>query len=423
MSLGARKRVARVWVFALATAAVLLSWSGAERAGAAPVRSEQAVRGQQSLNVLLTKPDGTFEWNLPRAIPPPYIPPDNPMTMAKVELGRHLFYDARLSVTGQMSCATCHQQARAFTEPRERSVGATGEMHTRNAMSLVNLAYNGPLTWANPTLMRLEQQALIPLMGEHPVEMGMGGKEAQIAEILRGDATYRRLFAAAFPGERDSYNVDAVTKALASFVRSLVSLNSPYDRYYYRFEAGAISEAAKRGENLFFHERLMCLHCHAGFTFSGPISHSGRPVPRQEFHNTGLYNVGGTGDYPASDTGLIQHTNEARDMGRFRAPSLRNIALTAPYMHDGSIATLEEVLDHYAAGGRTIASGPNAGAGNKSPKRSWMMRGFTLTVEEKADLIEFLKTLTDEEFVTNPRYGNPWPAGSAARAAKVESRN
>ena len=110
-------------------------------------------------------------------------------------------------------------------------------------------------------------------------------------------------------------------------------------------------------------------------------------------------------------------------MGRFRAPSLRNIALTAPYMHDGSIATLEEVLDHYAAGGRTIASGPNAGAGNKSPKRSWMMRGFTLTVEEKADLIEFLKTLTDEEFVTNPRYGNPWPAGSAARAAKVESRN
>lgn len=425
MSFEPRNRVARTAVCGLATAAVLLSWSGAERAGAAavPADRKQVVRGQQSLSVLVAKPDGTFEWNLPRAIPPPYIPADNPMTLAKVELGRHLFYDARLSVNGQMSCATCHQQVRAFTEPRERSVGATGQEHTRNAMSLVNLAYNGPLTWANPSLTRLEAQALIPLMGEHPVEMGMSGKEAQIAAMLRGDATYRKLFAAAFPGEAEPYNVDAVTKALASFVRSLVSLNAPYDRYYYGLEAGAISEAAKRGENLFFHERLMCLHCHAGFSFSGPISHSGRPVPRLEFHNTGLYNVGGSGDYPANDTGLIQHTNEPRDMGRFRAPSLRNIALTAPYMHDGSIATLEEVLDHYAAGGRTIAAGPNAGAGNRSPKRSWMMRGFTLTAEEKADLIEFLKTLTDEEFVTNPRYGNPWPAQSEARAGRVGGGN
>jgi cytochrome c peroxidase len=126
------------------------------------------------------------------------------------------------------------------------------------------------------------------------------------------------------------------------------------------------------------------------------------------FHNTGLYNIGGTGAYPPGGTGVHEISGMAADMGRFRAPSLRNVAVTAPYMHDGSIATLEEVLDHYAAGGRTIASGPHAGVGSDNPYKSGFIVGFTITAEERADVIAFLESLTDEEFLVDPRHATPW---------------
>jgi cytochrome c peroxidase len=126
-----------------------------------------------------------------------------------------------------------------------------------------------------------------------------------------------------------------------------------------------MSEAARRGQELFFSERMECFHCHGGFNFSQAVNHAGTTLAQAEFHNNGLYNIGGTGDYPLDNRGLWEFTQRPADMGRFRAPTLRNIELTAPYMHDGSIATLEEVLDHYSRGGRLIAAGPLAGDGQK----------------------------------------------------------
>lgn len=170
----------------------------------------------------------------------------------------------------------------------------------------------------------------------------------------------------------------------------------------------AISDSAKRGEELFFSERTECFHCHGGFNLTETADYIGKGFLEIEFHNTGLYNLGGTGGYPEPNTGVHAVSEDEEDMGRFKAPSLRNIEVTAPYMHDGSIATLDEVIAHYEAGGRTIAGGPHAGDGSKSPLKSSFVKGFTLTPQERKDLVAFLKNLTDEEFLTDPQFGNPW---------------
>lgn len=177
-----------------------------------------------------------FDWNLPAWVPIPVVPLDNPMTNAKIELGRHLFYDTRLSADKSMSCASCHQPDKAFTDGLSVSEGITGEKGARSAMSLANVAYLPVLTWANPQLTSLEVQALIPLFGEHPVEMGMAGKEKDLFARLQAESVYRRLFARAFPEEARRgldalYSLGTVTKAIASFQRSLLSFDSPYDRY------------------------------------------------------------------------------------------------------------------------------------------------------------------------------------------------
>jgi cytochrome c peroxidase len=319
------------------------------------------------------------------------------MTIAKVELGRHLFYEKRLSVTREFSCASCHEQTRAFTDGKPVAIGATGERHPRNAMSLANVAYSSVLTWANPLMTRLETQALVPLFGEHPVEMGMAGKEEQILDFLRQDADYHNLFREAF-GDR-SITLSNLTKAIAAFERSLISMNSPYDHYRYRGDHNAISASAKRGERLFHSERMECFHCHGGITFSDSIQHERSGFTEISFHNTGLYNINGQGAYPADNTGVHEITHQPTDMGRFKAPTLRNIALTAPYMHDGSIATLEEVLDHYRVGGRTVTAGENAGVGSQNPYKSQFISGFEITAAEKRDLLAFLQSLTDEGFI------------------------
>jgi cytochrome c peroxidase len=162
--------------------------------------------------------------------------------------------------------------------------------------------------------------------------------------------------------------------------------------------------------DLFFSERLECFHCHGGFNFSDAVDHARLPEPERAFHNTGLYNVDGNGAYPPGDRGLLALTGNPADMGRFKAPTLRNIAVTAPYMHDGSIATLEEVIDHYAEGGRTIASGPDAGVGSASPLKDPFVSGFVLSDRERADLVAFLESLTDESFLTDPRFSDPFAA-------------
>ncbi|MBL8386363.1 MAG: di-heme enzyme [Burkholderiales bacterium] len=357
-----------------------------------------------------------WDWPLPAWVPRPPVPADNPMSAAKVTLGRHLFFDTRLSIDGSMACASCHVPARAFTDARARAVGATGELHPRNSMGLANVAYFPVLTWADPGMTRLEDQARVPMFGRHPVEMGLAGREAALERLLARDPRYERLFRAAFDDD-DPYTIANLTRALAAYQRTLLSFDAPYDRYRYGGRRDAIGPAARRGEALFFSERLGCFHCHGGVLFTDSVQHERLERPEVAFHNTGLYNLDGRGAYPAGNQGLKEKTGRASDMGRFRTPSLRNVALTAPYMHDGSIATLGEVIDHYAAGGRTIASGPLRGVGAANPYKSGFVRGFRLGAREKADLIAFLESLTDHAFVAERAHRDPHAADGPAADA------
>jgi cytochrome c peroxidase len=345
----------------------------------------------------------SYAWNLPKGFPIPWVPPDNPMTTGKVELGRYLFYDTRMSINGTASCATCHKQELAFTDGRAVGLGATGESHSRGPMSLVNVAWNASFTWSNPQIKTLEEQALVPMRGVHPVELGLHDDGAPFLPIARSDATYRSLFARAFPGENNPYTLTNITKAIAAFERSIISGQSPYDRYHYGRDDSAISDSARRGEGLFFNQHLSCFRCHGGFDFSDATTSAAHPPSmrsgqRVEFHNTGLYNP-----YLAPNVGIVEYTKAPGDQGKFKTPTLRNIALTAPYMHDGSLKTLEDVLDHYAAGGKN---------GHDNPNKDPLIGGFTLSAEDRADLIEFLKSLTDEALIHDPRFSNPWPASA-----------
>ena len=354
-------------------------------------------------------PSEVYRWQLPPGFPEPVVPADNPMSTAKVALGRHLFYDTRLSGTGTFSCASCHEQSRAFADALPRAVGSTGEVHPRGSMSLANVAYSPALTWANPLMTSLEKQALVPMFGEDPVELGLSGQEQALLERVRGEPRYRALFAAAFPGQREPVSLDHIVKAIASFQRTLISGRSPYDAYK-QGQRTAITAAARRGEALFFREKTECFHCHGGFNFTGTVNYVGKGFVEVEFHNTGLYNIDGQGAYPAPNTGVHAVSNDPLDMGKFKAPTLRNVAVTAPYMHDGSVATLEAAIEHYNAGGRTLAAGPHAGVGAASPLKSEFLKPMELTTQEKRDLVAFLRSLTDSTFLRDPRFSNPWRA-------------
>ncbi|MGI9262972.1 MAG: MbnH family di-heme enzyme [Woeseiaceae bacterium] len=360
-----------------------------------------------SAAIVINLPERAYDWSLPDGIPEPAVPADNPMRDVKVELGRWLFHDRRLSVNASMSCANCHRQALAFTDGLPRAVGATGEMHPRGAMSLVNTAYGSRLTWANHLLDQLETQALTPIFGENPVEMGMAGREGVVVDLLRNDERYSDLMPKAFPGDADPYSALNTVRAIASFVRSIVSFDSSYDRYL-RGDTSALSESEIRGMTLFFSERTECFHCHGGFNFTDSSTHAETKIESVGFHNNGLYNIGEHGGYPVGNTGLHDMTGERRDMGRFKAPTLRNIAVTAPYMHDGSIASLEEVLDHYQQGGRLIEGGPDAGDGSRNPYKSIFVREFELKDSERADLLAFLRSLTDQTVLVNPAFADPF---------------
>jgi cytochrome c peroxidase len=355
-----------------------------------------------------------YQWRIPVWLPPPVVPADNPMSEAKVELGRRLFYDKRLSRDGSIACASCHEQAIGFSDGKASPIGVTGERHPRNAMSLANVAYFPVLTWANPLLNRLESQALLPMFGESPVEMGMSGRENEMFGRIEADPIYPDLFIAAFPERRGAIDLGTITRAIATFERSLISANAPYDRFRYGGDRTALSEAAKRGERLFFSEQLECFHCHGGVHLSDNLVHTRKPFAEFGFHNTGLYNIGGDGSFPKDNVGLMEHTGRPDDMGRFRTPSLRNVAVSAPYMHDGSVETLRDVVDHYAAGGRTLKHGAFAGIGSASPLKSPFVRGFKLNDSEKDDLVAFLESLTDQEFLSDTRFSNPWLTGPNA---------
>jgi cytochrome c peroxidase len=349
-----------------------------------------------------------WDWKLPKDMPAPAVPADNPVTVEKVALGRHLFYDVRLSGNGTQACATCHSQAKAFSDGNATPRGSTGEDVPRNAPGLANVAYLYPLTWANPQIDTLEKQALGPMFGEAPIELGVGADPEKVYQRFRDDPAYQKLFAAAFPGEKDPVRTELITKAIASFERTLVSFQSPYDQFRQGVK-GALSASAMRGHAFFFEEKGECYHCHFGPELSSAYATADTRTRVIDFHNTGLYDVDGKGGYPAPNRGLFELTQKPGDMGFFRVPSLRNVALTAPYMHDGSMATLSDVLDFYAAGGREIPAGPHAGDGRANPHKDPLVRKFPLTAEEKADLLAFLESLTDTTLVTDERFSNPFP--------------
>jgi len=351
-----------------------------------------------------------FDWQIPSNMPLPIEPSDNPMSQAKFELGRHLFFDRRLSGNGTQSCGSCHEQALSFTDGLAKSVGSTGQVLARNSQSLLNVAYNATLTWANFSLVTLERQALVPLFGEDPVEQGItDANRDDVLQRIIDEPRYVGLFKDAFPNRVAPIDFANVVDSIGSFVRGLVSFDSSFDRFL-QGDANALSESARRGRTLFNGEELECFHCHGGYNFSDSTVDRNMTFVSRPFHNTGLFNIGGTGAYPEDNSGLIELTGKPSDMGKFRAPTLRNIAITAPYMHDGSMSSLGEVIDFYAAGGRNIESGPNTGDGRFSPFKDGFISGFDLTEQDKTDLIVFLNSLTDNTFLTNPRFGNPWEA-------------
>lgn len=351
------------------------------------------------------QPDPRFEWDLPAWFVAPDVPANNPMSAGKVELGRHLFYDTRLSANRTQSCASCHDQALAFSDGRPKPVGSTGEVHVRNAPSLVNVAYASSLTWVDPELQALELQARRPLFGDDPVEMGMGGREQEMLERITLEPRYDALLNAAFPERNGRLSVEMVLSALAAFQRTLISGGSRFDQYL-NGDAGALSPQELRGMRLYYSERTNCFRCHGGFNFDQATTDIDSEPPN--FHNTGLYDVDGRGGYPSVDTGLFALSQRPSDMGKFRTPSLRNVALTAPYMHDGSVPTLLDVLDHYAAGGRASIGDSTRHQGSLNPFKHPLVSGFELSVGERDELRAFLSSLTDQELLHDEQFRNPW---------------
>lgn len=292
-------------------------------------------------------------------------PPDNPLTEARARLGRRLFYETGLSRTGAVSCASCHRQQNAFADPHPVSSGIEALRGTRNASSLVNLAWSERFFW-DGRASSLEEQAGKPI--ENPVEMDLPLDEA--VARLDANASYVKDFEATFG---HSITGDTLRKALASFVRVLVSASSPYDRHL-AGDDRQFSAAAARGEAIFFGEQGECFHCHP----TGALTNDG-------FFNNGSYREGG-------DEGRKAVTRRTGDLGKFKVPGLRNVAVSAPYMHDGSLATLRDVVEQYAAGGLG------------HPSTDPQIAPLQLTADEIDDLLAFLEALTDRAFLEDPRF-------------------
>jgi cytochrome c peroxidase len=320
-------------------------------------------------------------WNLPRWPARQAEPADNPLTEEGVALGRQLFYEKQLSADGTVSCGSCHQQSKAFADGRARARGVGGQRHRRNSMALFNLAWAKDFTW-DGSQTSLEDQARIPL--ENPVEMhqSLAASAAKLQQL----PDYPRLFGKAFGSSK--ITEDNILKALAQFERTLVSANSKYDRYN-RLEVMLTNDELE-GQRLMKHSTspsfpsAECQHCHDTELFVGP---------HRTFFNNGLDAP------PFADPGRAGVTGLAVDQGRFKAPTLRNIALTGPYMHDGRFQTLEQVLDHY--NDHVVASATLDG--NLSSARTH------LNSTQKRQIIAFLHTLTDSSFITDPRFAEPQP--------------
>ena len=295
-------------------------------------------------------------------------PADNALTEERARLGRRLFYEPALSRTRDVSCGSCHAQQYGFADPHPVSAGVDDLQGTRNAPSLSNLAWSRHFFWDGRAA-SLEEQAGKPI--ENPVEMDLSLDDA--VARLSEQASYVRDFGVAYD---DAVTADNLRRALASFVRTLVSGHSPYDEHLAGDDAN-FSPAAARGEGLFFGERAQCFHCHT----EGALTNDG-------FFNDGSYLDGG-------DEGRKLITERTGDLGKFKVPGLRNIVVTAPYMHDGSVPTLREVIERYAAGGLG------------HPSTDPQITAFTLSPDELEDLLAFFDALTDPEFLSDPRFAAP----------------
>ncbi|MEZ4915054.1 MAG: cytochrome c peroxidase [Chitinophagales bacterium] len=322
-----------------------------------------------------------FEIAISSAFPSIPIPVDNPTTVEGIALGRMLFYDPIISRDSSMSCASCHVQEHAFSDPNRFSIGVDDLPGTRQAMALVNVAYPNKLMWDGRNA-SLEEQALGPV--EHPLELNIAWEEVE--KRLQRSAVYPEMFGNAFGNDIPDRNM--AVKAIAQFERTLISQTSKFDLARQNGSGVFFSEEELRGYELFENEKGNCFHCHGSILFTD-----------NSFGNNGLDAVANASQF--SDLGLGAISGKTSDNGLFRAPTLRNIVLTAPYMHDGRFNTLEEVLDHYSSG---IETSPTLHPIIQSESPG----GVGLTAQQKSDLIAFLHTLTDTVFVNNPDFANPF---------------
>lgn len=284
-------------------------------------------------------------------------PANNPANAVKIDLGQRLFFETALSVNASYSCASCHDPENHYTDGRKVAVGATGQLHSRNTPTLYNVGYGASFGWDDQGIFELEQQHLIPLLNTNPIEMGY---IPEYGSRLRHQPAYAEMFALAFPGQQrtNETNLTLITRALASYVRTIRHPDNQFDQYIFGDDPNALSNPAKAGLELFTSPRLGCSNCHNSFNLSGPVVYLNQvnapdQVNAPEFHHTGV--DGST--------------------HKFRAPTLRAIRHTAPYMHAGNLSTLDDVLQHYQS--TTAPAVPR----------------FSLTPTEHAQLIAFLKTL------------------------------
>jgi len=298
-----------------------------------------------------------------------YVSPFNHPSPEKIKLGRYLFYDNRISFNNTKACASCHDQKFSFTDNYRRSIGAYGDLTEYNAPPLINLILNRYLTAADTSLHYPEQQIYNPLFRDHPVELGWKGHEEEMLKRFSASTFYLLQFKDAFPGEKEPVTVINIQQSITSFIKTILSFQSPYDEYLYRNNKNALNESAVRGMHLFRSSRLKCSQCHSGVNFNQPVFQS----------------------WPHFTTGF------SADSAKFKVPTLRNLAFTAPYLHDGSAETLQQVIELYEKGGQSSVK-------NKHP----FITGFKLNSQERRDLLSFLLSLSDSSVLKNPAYANPF---------------
>lgn len=308
---------------------------------------------------------GMFKAQLPPGFPDMMVPESNPITYEKIELGKALFFEKGLSRDSSISCASCHRQENAFSDPRSVSTGVGGLPGIRNASPLFNLAWKKDF-FRDGGVQSLE---LTPLNSLH-AKNEFDSNTAEMLERLRLSPEYHRLFKLAF---NDTITINGALQAMASFMRSMISGHSAYDEYL-TGKTNALTESQIRGMNLFFSDRTSCSECHGGFNFR-----------KEGFFNNGFFE-----QYP--DSGRQRITLSETDRAKFSVPSLRNISLTSPYMHDGSVSELSDIIEIYNQGGFA------------NPNKSEFIRPLGLNEEEKEDLLNFLNSLADYTFINNDEF-------------------